>query len=238
MKTKNLILSLLCGLFVFSGQQAYANTYHPNQSNTPTNGLNYVQTDLVKLAKKSAKDENKGKDTVKDVKKDNNIAKDEEKVIVKNDDKDVAKDDYKDVAKDENKGKETVKDVKKDNDIAKDEEKVVVKNDDKDVAKDENKGKDTVKDVKKDEVKSDVKDNSEDGTNPLSFENLVTHNGGGNDHCKSKKGNECNEGDDEDSHHNDDDDEHEISPVPIPGAIWLFGTALVGFISMNSRRKV
>ena len=239
MKTKNLISSLLCGLFLFSGQQAYANTYHPNQSNTPANGLNYIQTDVVKLAKKSAKDENKAKDIVKDVKKDNDSAKDEDKVVVKNDDKDVAKDDHKDVvkndekdvAKDENKGKDTVKDVKKDNDSAKDEDKVVVKNDDKDVAKDENKGKDTVKD--------DVKDNSEDGTNPLSFENLVTHNEDGNDHCKSKKGNECNEGDDEDSHHNDDDDdEHEISPVPIPGAIWLFGTALVGFVSMNSRRKV
>ena len=123
MKAKNLISSLLCGLFVFAGQQAYANTYYSNQSNTPTNGLNYVQTDLVKLAKKSAKDENKGKDTVKD--------------------------------------------------------------------------------VKKDEVKSDVKDNSEDGTNPLSFENLVTHNGGGNDHCKSKKGNECNEGDGEENHDDD-----------------------------------
>ena len=71
----------------------------------------------------------------------------------------------------------------------------------------------------------------------MSFENLVTHNHTDNNHCKSKKSNECNEGDGEENH-DDDKDDHEISPVPIPGAIWLFGTALVGFISMSSRRKV
>jgi hypothetical protein len=31
---------------------------------------------------------------------------------------------------------------------------------------------------------------------------------------------------------------NEISPVPVPAAIWLFGTALLGFISMSRRTKV
>jgi hypothetical protein len=29
-----------------------------------------------------------------------------------------------------------------------------------------------------------------------------------------------------------------ISPVPVPAAVWLFGTALVGFIGVSRRRKV
>ena len=206
MKTKNLISSLLCSLLIVAGQQAYANTYHPNQSNTPGNGFKIAQASLVKIAKNSDKDEDKVKDTIKDVKKDN----------------------------------------------------------------EKDKNKNEVKDDNKDEVKND-KNDEDDGTNPLSFENVVLHdesehdnnqhedsehdgsehhNGGndnsGNNHCKSKKSNECNEGDnhddhdgdhDNDGHHDDDDDDH-VSPVPIPGAIWLFGTALVGFISMSNRRKV
>jgi hypothetical protein len=30
----------------------------------------------------------------------------------------------------------------------------------------------------------------------------------------------------------------DLSPVPVPAAIWLFGTALVGFIGVSRRRKV
>ena len=181
MKTKNLISSLVCSLFLVSGQQAYANTYYSNQSN------NYVTPDAPSKNKDTAKNDNKDKNKVVVTVKDEN----KDKVIV--------------TAKVENKEKEKEKEV------------VKVDNKDKD------------KDI--------AKDDDEDGTNPLSFENLVTHNHTDNNHCKSKKSNECNEGDGEENH-DDDKDDHEISPVPIPGAIWLFGTALVGFISMSSRRKV
>jgi hypothetical protein len=30
----------------------------------------------------------------------------------------------------------------------------------------------------------------------------------------------------------------EMSVVPVPAAIWLFGTALIGFVGMSRRRKV
>ena len=50
MKAKNLISSLLCGLFVFAGQQAYANTYFLNQSNTLADGFNYAQVDVLENA--------------------------------------------------------------------------------------------------------------------------------------------------------------------------------------------
>jgi hypothetical protein len=30
----------------------------------------------------------------------------------------------------------------------------------------------------------------------------------------------------------------EVSPVPVPAAVWLFGTALIGFIGMSRRTKV
>ena len=29
-----------------------------------------------------------------------------------------------------------------------------------------------------------------------------------------------------------------VSPVPVPAAVWLFGTALIGFVGMSRRRKV
>jgi hypothetical protein len=29
-----------------------------------------------------------------------------------------------------------------------------------------------------------------------------------------------------------------VSPVPLPGAVWLFGSALFGFISLSNRRKI
>ena len=73
-----------------------------------------------------------------------------------------------------------------------------------------------------------------DGTNILSFANLLANNKGfifaAHVQCSGRGGNVCDSVDGESSHH--------IAAIPIPGAIWLFGTALVGFISMNSRRKV
>ncbi|MCP4767667.1 MAG: VPLPA-CTERM sorting domain-containing protein [Gammaproteobacteria bacterium] len=30
----------------------------------------------------------------------------------------------------------------------------------------------------------------------------------------------------------------DVSPVPVPAAVWLFGTALLGFVGMSRRRKV
>jgi hypothetical protein len=29
-----------------------------------------------------------------------------------------------------------------------------------------------------------------------------------------------------------------LNPVPVPAAVWLFGTALMGFVGMSRRRKV
>ena len=235
MKSKHILSSLLCSLLVLSGQQAFANTVHSNQSNSTTSGLNYVETGVVKLAKQAdkatTKNEEKAKVEVKEETKKDEVK--EVKVEVK-------KDEVKEV-KVETK-KDEVKEVKVE--VKKDEVKEVKEETKKDEVKEvkvEVK-KDEVKEVKE-ETKKDDKNDNDDGTNPLSFENLVSHDHSDNNHCKSKKGNECNVGDnhDEDSHHNgddDDEDEHEISPVPIPGAIWLFGTALMGFISMSSRRKV
>ena len=235
MKTKNIISGLVCSLFVFSGQQSYANTIHSNQSNSTASGLNYVKTDVVKLAKQTVKEvkEETKKDEVKEVKEE--TKKDEVKELKEEAKKDEVKEVKEEAKKDE------VKEVKEE--TKKDEVKEVKEETKKDEVKEvkEETKKDEVKEVK-DVVKNDEKDKDDDGTNPLSFENLVSHDQSDNDHCKSKKGNKCNEGDDEDEdgHHNgdDEDDEHEISPVPIPGAIWLFGTALMGFISMSSRRKV
>ena len=223
MKSKHILSSLLCSLLVLSGQQAFANTVHSNQSNSTTSGLNYVETGVVKLAKQAdkatTKNEEKAKVEVKEETK-----KDEVKEVKEETKKDEVKEVKEETKKDE------VKEVK-----------VEVKKDEVKEVKVEVK-KDEVKEVKE-ETKKDDKNDNDDGTNPLSFENLVSNDHSDNNHCKSKKGNECNVGDnhDEDSHHNgddDDEDEHEISPVPIPGAIWLFGTALMGFISMSSRRKV
>ena len=247
MKTKNLISSLLCSLLVLSGQQAFANTVHSNQSNSTTSGLNYVETGVVKLAKQAdkatTKNEEKAKVEVKEETK-----KDEVKEVKEETKKDEVKEVKEETKKDEVKEvkvevkKDEVKEVKEE--TKKDEVKEVKEETKKDEVKEvkEETKKDEVKEVKE-ETKKDDKNDNDDGTNPLSFENLVSNDHSDNNHCKSKKGNECNVGDnhDEDSHHNgddDDEDEHEISPVPIPGAIWLFGTALMGFISMSSRRKV
>ena len=78
-----------------------------------------------------------------------------------------------------------------------------------------------------------------DGTNTLSFANLLANEDGwifaAHSQCQNKRNNPCSAVGDETSHHIAGPD---ISPIPIPGAIWLFGTALMGFISMSSRRKV
>jgi hypothetical protein len=78
-----------------------------------------------------------------------------------------------------------------------------------------------------------------DGKKPLSFANLVANEDGwifaAHMQCQSKKNNPCSAVEGEKSHHIAGP---EISPVPIPGAIWLFGSALIGFVSMSNRRKV
>ncbi len=78
-----------------------------------------------------------------------------------------------------------------------------------------------------------------DGTNTLSFANLLANDDGwifaAHSQCQNKRNNPCGAVDDATSHHIAGPD---ISPIPIPGAIWLFGTAIMGFISMNSRKKV
>lgn len=47
MQRKHLISSLLCSMFLFTGQQAYATTYYLTQSNTLADGVNYAQVDVV-----------------------------------------------------------------------------------------------------------------------------------------------------------------------------------------------
>ena len=78
-----------------------------------------------------------------------------------------------------------------------------------------------------------------DGTNTLSLANLIANDEGwifaGHVQCSGRGGNVCSSVDGETSHQIAGPG---ISPVPIPGAIWLFGTAIMGFVSMNSRRKV
>ena len=77
------------------------------------------------------------------------------------------------------------------------------------------------------------------GVNTLSFSNLLANEDGwifaAHSQCQNKRDNLCSAVDDATSHHIAGPD---ISPIPIPGAIWLFGTAIMGFVSMNSRRKV
>lgn len=77
-----------------------------------------------------------------------------------------------------------------------------------------------------------------DGVNDLSLANLVTNEVGfmfaSHLQCNTRD-NTCSSVDGATSGHIAGPD---ISPVPIPGAIWLFGSALMGFVSMNSRKKV
>ena len=32
--------------------------------------------------------------------------------------------------------------------------------------------------------------------------------------------------------------DNNLSPVPVPASVWLFGTALIGFVAMSSRSKI
>ena len=201
MKAKNLISSLLCGLFVFAGQQAYANTYFLNQSNELADGVNYAQVDVLVNAgnldfivtaleptnwKFSNFYFNLGGST----------------------------------------GAITLTGLPS------------------------GWNADTDQNVSEFGVFSDgargtgrslqsVFSFTADGTNTLSFANLLANDDGwifaAHVQCQNKRNNPCSAVGDETSHHIAGP---EISPIPIPGAIWLFGTALMGFISMNSRRKV
>lgn len=78
-----------------------------------------------------------------------------------------------------------------------------------------------------------------DGTNTLSLADLVANNDGwifaGHIQCQDKRNSPCSGVDDVTSHHVAGPD---ISPIPIPGAIWLFGSALMGFVTFGNRKKV
>ena len=201
MKTKRLISSLLCGLFLFAGQQAYANTYFLNQSNTLADGVNYAQVDVLETAGNL-------NFTVTALVPTNwkfsnfyfNLGGSTGAVTLTglpsgwNADTDQNVSEFG-VFSDGAKGK----------------------------------GKSL----------QSVFSFTADGINTLSFANLLANDEGwifaAHVQCQSKRNNPCSSVDDETSHHIAGPD---ISPIPIPGAIWLFGTALMGFISMSSRRKV
>ena len=200
MKTKRLISSLLCGLFLFAGQQAYANTYFLNQSNTLADGVNYAQVDVLETA--------------------GNLNFTVTALVPTN---------WKFSNFYFNLGGSTgavtltglPSGWKADTDQNVSEFGVF-----SDGAKGKGKSLQSVFSF------------TADGTNTLSFANLLANDEGwifaAHVQCQSKN-NSCSSVDGETSHHIAGP---EISPVPIPGAIWLFGTALIGFVSMSSRRKV
>ena len=202
MKAKNLISSLLCGLFVFVGQQAYANTYFLNQSNTLADSVNYAQVDVV------VNDDNLDF-TVKALEPTNwkfsnfyfNLGGSTGAITLT--------------------GLPTRWNADTDQNVSQFGE-----------------FSDGIKKGSRGVLQS-VFSFTADGVNPLSFANLLENNKGwifaAHVQCSGKGGNVCDEVDGESSHHIAGPD---ISPIPIPGAIWLFGTALMGFISMSSRRKV
>ena len=201
MKTKNLILSLLCGLFVFAGQQAYANTYFLNQSNTLADGVNYAQVDVSVNAGNL-------NFTVTALEPTNwkfsnfyfNLGGPTGAITLTGLPSGWRADTDQNVSE-------------------------------FGVFSDGAKGRGN--------SLQSIFSFTADGANTLSFANLLANDDGlifaAHVQCQSKRNNPCSAVDDETSHHIAGPD---ISPIPIPGAIWLFGTALVGFISMNSRRKV
>jgi hypothetical protein len=201
METKNLISSLLCSLFVFTGQQAYANTYFLNQSNTLTDGVNYAQVDVL---------ENGGNlnFTVSALNPTN----------------------WKFSNFYFNLGGAT-------GDVTL-------------TGLPSGWSADTDLNVSTFGLFSDgtrgtgsnlhsIFSFTADGTNPLSFANLIANGEGwlfaAHSQCQDKRDNPCSAVDGLTSHQIAGPG---VSPVPIPGAIWLFGTALMGFISMSNRRKV
>ena len=201
MKAKNLISSLLCGLFVFAGQQAYANTYFLNQSNELADGVNYAQVDVL---------ENAGNlnFTVTALEPTNwkfsnfyfNLGGSTGAITLTGLPSGWRADTDQNVSE-------------------------------FGVFSDGAKGRGN--------SLQSIFSFTADGTNTLSFANLLANDDGwifaAHVQCQNKRNNPCSAVGDETSHHIAGPD---ISPIPIPGAIWLFGTALVGFISMNSRRKV
>ena len=201
MKTKNVISSLLCGMFMFAGQQAFANTYLLNQSNTLADGVNYAQVDVT---------ENAGNlnFTVTALEPTNwkfsnfyfNLGGATGAITLT--------------------GLPSGWNADSDQNVS-----------EFGVFSDGTKGKGN--------SLQSVFSFTADGTNTLSFANLLANDEGwifaAHVQCQSKKNNPCSGVDGETSHHIAGP---EISPVPIPGAIWLFGSALMGFINMSSRRKV
>ena len=202
MKTKRLISSLLCRLFLFAGQQAYANTYFLNQSNTLDDGFNYAQVDVLETAGNL-------NFTVTALEPTNwkfsnfylNLGGSTGTITLT--------------------GLPSGWNADTDQNVSE-------------------------FGVFSDGLRKGAKGSLQnllsftaDGTNTLSFANLLANDEGwifaAHVQCQNKKNNPCSSVDDETSHHIAGP---EISPVPIPGAIWLFGTALIGFISMSSRRKV
>ena len=202
MKTKHLISSLLCSLFVFAGQQAYANTYFLNQSNELADDVNYAKVDVTESADNL-------NFTVTALAPNNwrfdnfyfNLGGSTGAITLTGLPFRWFADTNQNVS-----------------------EFGVFSN--------------GVNLGPRGDLQS-VFSFIADGVNPLSFANLLENNKdwifAAHMKCSGKGDNKCDEVDGESSHHIGGP---EISPVPIPGAIWLFGSALMGFISMSSRRKV
>ncbi len=201
MKAKNLISTLLCGLFVFAGQQAYANTYFLNQSNTLADGVNYAQVDVLEsggnlnftvtaLAPSNWKFSNFYF----------NLGGSTGDITLTGLPAGWRPDTNQNVSE-------------------------------FDVFSDGARGRGN--------SLQSVFSFTADGVNTLSFANLLANDEGwifaAHVQCSGRGGNVCDSVNGESSHHIAGPD---ISPVPIPGAIWLFGSALMGFVSMNSRKKV
>ena len=202
MKTKRLISSLLCGLFLFAGQQAYANTYFLNQSNTLADGVNYAQVDVLETAGNL-------NFTVTALEPTNwkfsnfyfNLGGSTGAITL--------------TGLPSGWRADTDQNVSEFGEFS-----------------------DGLRKGAKGSLQS-LFSFTADGTNTLSFANLLANDEGrifaAHVQCSGRGGNQCSSVDGETSHHIAGPD---ISPIPIPGAIWLFGTALMGFVSMSSRRKV
>jgi hypothetical protein len=199
MKAKNLISTLLCSLFVFAGQQAYANTYFLNQSNTLADGVNYAQVDVL---------ENGGNldFLVTALSPTNwrfstfyfNLGGDTGAVSLT--------------------GLPTGWSADTDRNVST-----------FGLFSDGARGTGS--------SLQSIFSFTADGVNPLSFASLIANIDGwtfaGHVQCSGRGGNVCDEVGGESSHF-----VAGVSPIPVPGAIWLFGTALLGFVSMSNRRKV
>ena len=201
MNAKNLISSLLCGLFVFVGQQAYANTYFLNQSNELDDDVSYAQVEVLESGGNLDF-------TVTALSPTNwrfsnfyfNLGGSTGAITLTGLPSGWKADTGQNVSE---------------------------------FGRFSDGAKGTGKSLQS------VFSFTADGVNPLSIANLLENNKSwifaAHVKCSGKGGNVCDKVDGESSHHIAGSD---ISPIPIPGAIWLFGTAIMGFVSMNSRRKV